>query len=260
MKLPIKLDRPIAFFDLETTGLDPKRDRIVELAIILLSPGEDDFQRVRRFNPGIPIHPEASAVHGIFDEDLVKEASFKSRANNLFRLLDPCDLGGFNVRRFDLPMLIAEFARCGIEFDHRNRHIIDVQTIYHRKEPRDLSAAARFYLDVQHTEAHTAMSDIQTTVAVLDAQLTRYPDLPPDMDALHSYCDRSPLRIGFDEWFRRESEDVIFVKGKHKGQTLKSVATDKPDYLYWMQNNVEDLHPEARKEIEKILLPATTDT
>jgi DNA polymerase-3 subunit epsilon len=260
MKLPIKLDRPIAFFDLETTGLDPKRDRIVELAIILLSPDKDDFQRVRRFSPGIPIHPEASAVHGIFDEDLVKEAPFESRARNLFRLLDPCDLGGFNVRRFDLPMLIAEFARCGIQFDHRNRRIIDVQTIYHRKEPRDLSAAARFYLDVQHTEAHTAMSDIQTTVAVLDAQLTRYPDLSPDMDSLHSYCDRSPLRIGFDEWFRREGEEIVFVKGKNKGQTLKSVAADKPDYLYWMQNNVEDLHAEAKKEIEKVLVLTTTDT
>ena len=98
MKLPIKLDRPIAFFDLETTGLDTKRDRIVELAIIRLSPDGDDFQRVRRFNPGIPIHPEASAVHGIFDEDLTTEAPFESRARNLFQLLDPCDLGGFNVR------------------------------------------------------------------------------------------------------------------------------------------------------------------
>jgi DNA polymerase-3 subunit epsilon len=253
MKLPIKLDRPIAFFDLETTGLDTKRDRIVELAIIRLSPDGDDFQRVRRFNPGIPIHPEASAVHGIFDEDLTAEAPFESRARNLFQLLDPCDLGGFNVRRFDLPMLIAEFARCGLQFDHRNRRIIDVQTIYHRKEPRDLSAAARFYLDVQHTEAHTAMSDIQTTVAVLGAQLTRYPDLSPEMDSLHSYCDRSPLRIGFDEWFQREGKDVLFVKGKHKGQTLKSVAADKPDYLYWMQNNIEDLHPEAKKEIKKVL-------
>ncbi|SVB24873.1 uncharacterized protein METZ01_LOCUS177727 [marine metagenome] len=150
-------------------------------------------------------------------------------------------------------MLIAEFARCGIQFDHRNRRIIDVQTIYHRKEPRDLSAAARFYLNVQHTEAHTAMSDIQTTVAVLGAQLTRYPDLSPDMDSLHSYCDRSPLRIGFEEWFLREQKDVIFVKGKHKGRTLRDVALEKPDYLHWMQHNIEDLHPEVRKEIEKAL-------
>ena len=97
------------------------------------------------------------------------------------------------------------------------------------------------------------MSDIQTTVAVLGAQLTRYPDLSPEMDSLHSYCDRSPLRIGFDEWFQREGTDVLFVKGKHKGQTLKSVAADKPDYLYWMQNNIEDLHPEAKKEIQKVL-------
>jgi len=235
MLLPVELDRPIVFFDLETTGLSTKDDRIIEMAILRVSPQGDVLERVRRFNPGMPIHPEAIAVHGITDEDLAGEAPFTARARALFDLLDPCDLGGFNIRRFDLPMLLAEFKRANVEFDYKSRRIIDVQNIFHREEPRDLSAAARFYLGREHQEAHSALGDIRTTAAVLAAQIERYPDLPRDMDALNQYCDEfMPIRTAVDQWFKDGPDGRVFRRGKHKGRALSDVALSEPDYLNWM--------------------------
>jgi DNA polymerase-3 subunit epsilon len=233
--LPIELDRPLVFFDLETTGLSTQDDRIIEMAILRVSPQGDVMERVRRFNPGIPIHPEASAVHGISDADIADEAPFSARSKSLFDLMDPCDLGGFNIRRFDLPMLMAEFKRADLDFDHRTRRVIDMQAIFHREEPRDLSAAARFYLDREHQEAHTALGDIRTTAAVLAAQIDRYPHLPRDMDELHSYCDEVlPIRTAVEQWFKKEGAELIFRRGKHKGRPLAEVASLEADYLEWM--------------------------
>ena len=235
MLLPVELDRPIAFLDLETTGLSTQDDRIIEMAILRVSPQGDVLERVRRFNPGMPIHPEAIAVHGISDEDVASEAPFASRAKALFELLDPCDLGGFNIRRFDLPMLLAEFKRADVEFDYKSRRIIDVQGIFHREEPRDLSAAARFYLEREHQEAHSALSDIRTTAAVLAAQIERYPHLPRDMDELNQYCDEFlPIRTAVDQWFKDGADGRAFRRGKHKGRGLSEVALSEPDYLHWM--------------------------
>ena len=235
MLLPIKLDRPLVFFDLETTGLSTEQDRIIEMAILRVSPQGDVMERVRRFNPGIPISPEATAVHGISDEDLADEKPFTARAQSLFELIDPCDLGGFNIRRFDLPMLISEFKRADLDFDHRSRRVIDMQGIFHREEPRDLSAAARFYLDREHQEAHTALGDIRTTAAVLAAQIERYPHLPRDMDALHAYCDEVlPIRTAIEQWFKKEGAELIFRRGKHKGRPLAEVAAQETGYLEWM--------------------------
>src|SRR5688572_1545605 len=174
MQLPFALERPLAFFDLETTGLNPRTDRIVELAVLRIAPDGDLVERVRRFNPGIPIPAEASKVHGITDEDVAAEPPFSARAKSLLELLEPCDLAGFNIRRFDLPMLLAEFKRAGLEMDLKERRVVDIQAIYHREERRDLTAAARFYLGREHPEAHSALSDIRTSAAVLSAQLTRY--------------------------------------------------------------------------------------
>ncbi len=156
MELPIPLDRPLAFFDLETTGLSRTSDRIIEIAVIRVSPQGDVLERVRRFNPGMPIPPEVTAIHGITDEDVAEEPPFSARAKSLWELLEPCDLAGFNLRRFDLPLLLAEFTRAGITFDPRSRRLLDMQVIFHREEPRDLSAAAKFYLGREHQEAHTA--------------------------------------------------------------------------------------------------------
>ncbi len=235
MRLPFELGRPLIFFDLETTGLSPVRDRIVELALIHISPNGDVMERVRRFNPGLPIPKEASAVHGITDADVADEAPFTHRARALANLLDPCDLAGFNIRRFDLPMLLAEFHRAGIRFEVGDRKLIDVQQIFHREEPRDLSAATRFYLGREHEDAHSALGDIRTSAAVLGAQMERYPHLPKTLSGLHDYCDEvRRFETAVDRWFSGEGENRVFKRGKHQGKSLAEVATHEADYLQWM--------------------------
>lgn len=235
MKLPFDLDRPVTFFDLETTGLSLSRDRIVELAIIRVSPQGDVFEKVRRYNPEMPIPAEAAAVHGITDDIVADEHPFRATAKSLARLLEPCDLAGFNIRRFDLPILLAEFRRAGVAFEVKDRRLIDMKIIFHREEPRDLSAAARFYLDRDHEDAHTALGDIRTTAAVLTAQLQRYGHLPRNMDGLHAYCDeRDPFLTEFDRWFSDTPDGLSFNRGKHKGTLLGEVAQAAPDYLEWM--------------------------
>ena len=235
MKLPFDLERPLVFFDLETTGLDMKNDRIIELAFIKMTPHGDVLERERRFNPGMPIPPGATAVHGITDADVANERPFCSTARSLLEMLEGCDLAGFNVRRFDIPMLVTEFKRCGVDFPLDGRRVIDMQNIFHREERRDLSAAARFYLEREHEEAHTALGDIRTSAAVLGAQLARYPSVPRDLDGLHAYCEEySPTRTEVDRWFSAEADGRVFRRGKHKGLPLADVAKEAPDYLRWM--------------------------
>ena len=253
MLLPIELDRPLVFFDLETTGLSTEKDRIIEMAILRVSPQGDVMERVRRFNPGIPISPEASAVHGISDDDVADESFFTARAKSLFELMDPCDVGGFNIRRFDLPMLIAEFKRADLDFDHRTRRVIDMQGIFHHEEPRDLSAAARFYLGREHQEAHTALGDIRTTAAVLAAQIERYPHLPREIDALHAYCDEVlPIRTAVEQWFKKEGGELIFRKGKNQGRSLAEVAVQEMGYLEWMLG-ADDMDAEVLEIVREAL-------
>jgi len=253
MELPFSLERPLAFFDLETTGLSIASDRIVELALIRLSPHGDVLERVRRFNPGIPIPPEATAIHGITDQDVAEEPPFSATARSLAELLDNCDLGGFNIRRFDLPMLLAEFKRAEVAFSIRGRLLIDAQTIFHREEPRDLSAAARFYLGREHPEAHTALGDIRTSAAVLSAQLNRYPHLPRDLHGLHAYCDEtSPFQTEVDRWFQEKEGILFFRRGKHRGEALAKVAAETPDYLRWMLG-ADDMDEEVLEVVRRAL-------
>ena len=253
MELPFSLSRPLAFFDLETTGLNTTSDRIIELALIRVSPHGDVLERVRRFNPGIPIPPDATAIHGITDQDVAEEPPFSATARSLVDLLENCDLGGFNIRRFDLPMLLAEFKRSGVAFSISGRRLIDAQTIFHRQEPRDLSAAARFYLGREHREAHTALGDIRTSAAVLAAQLERYPEIPRDLDGLHAYCDEvSPFQTEVDRWFQEKDGEMVFRRGKHRGETLGVVASTAPDYLQWMLG-ADDMDEEVLQVVRKAM-------
>ena len=253
MKLPFSLSRPLAFFDLETTGLNTTSDRIVELALIRVSPQGDVLERVRRFNPGIPIPPEATEIHGITDADVADEPPFSATARSLVELLESCDLGGFNIRRFDIPMLLAEFKRAGMPFSIQGRRLIDAQTIFPRQEPRDLSAAARFYLGREHRDAHTALGDIRTSAAVLSAQLERYPEIPRDLDGIHAYCDEvSPFRTELDKWFRQSDGDLVFRRGKHRGESLKQIASTAPDYLQWMLG-ADDMDDEVLQAVREAL-------
>lgn len=252
-ELPIALDRPLVFMDLETTGLNIQTDRIVEVAIIRVSPGGDVLERERRFNPGIPIPPEATAVHGIRDEDVANEPAFRQAATSLADLLEPCDLAGFNIRSFDLPLLQAEFKRAGVAFDPKSRRVIDMKAIFHREEPRDLSAAARFYLAQEHSEAHSAMGDTRVAADVLWAQLERY-DLPQDLEGLHAYCDEvMPLETGLHQLFRATEQGLVFRKWKHRGELLSRIAENVPDYLRWLLRERDDLADEARKAIQDAL-------
>jgi DNA polymerase III subunit epsilon len=254
LPFPVPLDRPLAFFDLETTGLRVGEDRIVELALIKLAPGGDVTEKVRRFNPGIPIPAEASAVHGITDADVRDEPSFGAYARSLATLLEPCDLAGFNIRRFDLPLLFAEFKRAGVSFPMGDRRVIDVQMIFHREEPRDLSAAARFYLGRELEDAHSALADIRATAAVLGAQVERYSHLPRDLAGLSRYCDDiRPFETEVDRWFRAgEDGSFSFRRGKHQGRTLAEVATEAPDYLQWMMG-LDDLDSDVKALVEEAL-------
>jgi DNA polymerase III subunit epsilon len=253
MRLPFKLDCPLVFLDLETTGLSTSQDRIVELAIIKVTPSGDVVERVRRFNPGVPIPAEASAVHGISDEDVRGEASFAARARSLAELLDACDLAGFNIRRFDVPMLVAEFKRAGVPFDPYGRRLIDIQAIFHREERRDLSAAARYYLGREHPEAHSALGDIRTSAAVLAAQLQRYPHLPRDLDGLNQYCDECiPFETELQRWFIDGPTGKVFRRGKHRGRSLVEIAATETDYLAWMLS-AEDMDPEVLRVVREAL-------
>lgn len=253
MKLPFKLDRPIVFFDLETTGLSLAADRIVELAILKVSPNGDVLERERRYNPERPIPPEVAAIHGITDADVAGEHPFRRRAKAVAEMMDGCDLGGFNIRRFDLPVLMAEFRRAGVPFEIGDRRLVDMKMIFHRQEPRDLSAAARFYLGRDHQDAHSAVSDTRTAVAVLSAQLDRY-DLPRNMAGLHAYCDEiAPFKTEFDRWFKQGTGGLVFDLGKHKGAPLAEIAATDPDYLRWMLDDARDIDDEVKEAVRAAL-------
>ncbi|MBM4184490.1 MAG: 3'-5' exonuclease [Gemmatimonadetes bacterium] len=253
MQLPFALERPLVFFDIETTGLDLKNDRIIELAFIKVTPQGDVLERTRRFNPGIPIPAEATAVHGITDADVADQVPFCRTAKSLVDVFEGCDLAGFNIRRFDLHMLVHEFRRCAVEFSLVGRRVLDMQTIFHREERRDLSAAAQFYLGREHEEAHSALGDIRTAAAVLGAQLARYPQVPKDLDGLHDYCEKyAPFRTEVDRWFTGPAEARVFRRGKHRGQTLADVAREAPDYLRWMLG-AEDMDEEVLRVVREAL-------
>ena len=219
MQLPFELDRPLVFFDLETTGLDLKNDRIVELAFIKLTPQGDVLERVRRFNPGIPIPAEATAVHGITDADVADEVPFCRTARNLADLLEGCDLAGFNIKRFDIPMLIHEFRRCDAEFSLSDRRMLDMQTIFHREERSDLTAAARFYLGREHEEAHTALGDIRTSAAVLGCPTRAVPNVPRGTwtDCTRTARSSLPFRTEVDRWFSSAEEGRCLPKRETQG-------------------------------------------
>ena len=188
--MKLKLKRPIVFFDLETTGVDSAKDRIVEVSMIKIMPDGEEICKTRKLNPGMHIPEEATAIHGITDDDVKDCPTFAQVAKSLAQFLQGCDFGGFNSNRFDLPLLVEEFMRAGVEGDFKRRRFIDVQNIFHKKEQRTLVAAYKFYCDRDLTEAHSAEADTRATYEVLQAQLDRYPDLENDVDALAEFSSR----------------------------------------------------------------------
>ncbi len=230
----LKLNRPIVFFDLETTGTNITNDRIVEISVIKLMPDGREIEKTRRINPEMHIPEEATAIHHITDDDVAGEPTFRQVAASLAQLLTGCDIAGFNSNRFDIPLLDQEFQRAGINFDISRARFIDVQTIFHKKEPRTLVAAYRFYCDKDLTEAHSANADTRATYEVLKAQLERYPDLPEEVGALSEFASNNRNvdlmgRLIYDDK-RRE----IINFGKYKGKPAEEVLASDPGYYSWI--------------------------
>ncbi len=234
MLVNIALDRPLAILDLETTGVRTDLDRIVEISVRKLAPGVEPVHRTRRVNPGMPIPPEATAVHGISDADVEGESSFEEVAPRLARFLDGCDLCGFNIVAYDLKLLLAEFRRVGVPFSLDGRRCVDVLKIYHARERRDLAAALRFYCDRDHEGAHGAEADVLATQAILDAQALRYADLPRTIGELHDHL-RDPSAVDFEGKFRRGEDGVVVLDfSEHRGKSLDEMARSSPGFLRWM--------------------------
>jgi DNA polymerase-3 subunit epsilon len=241
----IALERPLAVIDLEATGTDTKVDRIVEVSALKLWPDGAYEHRTRRVNPGVPIPAEATAIHGISDDDVAEMPTFRAIAPGLARYLDGCDLCGYNILKYDLRLLAAEFHRAGVRFPVSGRKIVDACQIFHRREPRDLTAAYRFYCGRGHDGAHGAAADVLATLAVLDAQVAHYDDLPRTVDGLHAYCN-DPAALDASGMFGRgEGGRIVFIKGKYKGRSLEDIARAKPDYLEWMLR--EDYYDDTKR-------------
>lgn len=231
----LRLQRPLVFLDVESTGVSASSDRIVEIAALRISPDGSEEYRCMRVNPGIPIPADATAIHGITDADIADEPPFTAHAKALWQFLNECDFAGFGVARFDLPLLEAEFGRAGLQFAWRSRRVVDAMAIFHNKERRDLPAAVGFYLGRDFDSAHAAGQDVRATLEVLCAQLERYDDLPCDLDELHCYCNpTSPDWIDPDGKFVWLNGVATIAFGKRKGTPLARLVADEPDYLAWI--------------------------
>ena len=232
--MKLNLRRPLVFFDLETTGVNILKDRIVEISIVKLMPDGSEMVKTRRVNPEMPIPAQATAVHHITDEDVASEPTFRQIAKSLAQLFVGCDIAGFNSNRFDIPLLDQEFQRANVDFDFGKAHFIDVQTIFHKKEPRTLVAAYRFYCGKNLEDAHSAAADTMATCEVLKAQLERYDDLPCDVEALSEFASQNRNvdfvgRLIYDD----QKREVINF-GKYKGRIAEEVLRTDPGYYNWI--------------------------
>ena len=250
MKLNLK--RPIIFFDLETTGVDTSKDRIVEISLVKVMPDGEEIVRTRRINPQMHIPEQATAIHGITDDDVKDCPTFAQVAKSMAQFIDGCDFGGFNSNRFDLPMLVEEFLRAGVDVDFRRRRFVDVQNIFHKMEQRTLVAAYKFYCDKNLEEAHSAEADTRATYEVLMAQLDRYPELQNDVAALADFSERGQTadfagRIGYND-----KQEEVFNFGKYKGRRVEDVFREEPSYYAWMMNGDFPLY--TKKVITEIYL------
>jgi DNA polymerase-3 subunit epsilon len=247
--IKLNLTRPIAFFDLETTGVNVASDRIVEISILKILPDGTKEIKTKRINPTIPIPLQSSLIHGIYDKDIANEPTFKSIAKSLADFLTNCDLAGYNSNKFDIPILVEEFLRAEVEFDMKGRRTIDVQNIFHQMEQRTLKAAYKFYCNKEIINAHSAQADIEATYEVFLAQIERYDGVEfedrngvksfpvkNDMNALHQFTNISKNvdlvgRIVFND-----KNVEVFNFGKHTGKPVEQVLKDEPSYYSWMMN------------------------
>jgi exonuclease len=232
----LKLHKPLCIFDLETTGTNIGKDRIVEICILKVNPDTSRESKTWLINPEMPIPVEASAVHGIYDKDVENAPTFKEAAPKIMEMLSGADLGGFNSNRFDVPLLAEELLRAGIDFDLSKFKLIDAQVIFHKMEPRNLTAAYKFYCGKDLEGAHSAEADTLATFEVIDAQVGKYEELPKDINGLSEFSFHNKFAdlAGFIAF--NENKEEIFTFGKYKGQRVKEVFQKDIGYFGWIQN------------------------
>lgn len=233
--MKLNLSKPIIFFDLETTGINVTADHIVELCYIKLYPNGNEESKTMRINPGMPIPAQSTAVHGISDDDVKDCPMFKDVAAELGQVFRDSDIAGFNSNKFDVPMLVEEFLRCGVDIDLRKTKFVDVQNIFHKMERRTLVAAYRFYCDKDLENAHSAMADTRATLEVLEAQLDRYPDeLTNSVDFLSEFSAMTRNVDFAGRIVLNDKDEEVFNFGKHKGRKVVDVLRMEPSYYSWM--------------------------
>lgn len=234
----LNLSNQIVFFDLETTGVNITRDRIVEISVLKIYPNGKEEQKTIRVNPGIHIPEESSKIHGIYDEDVKDCPTFKNIARELANYIEGCDLAGYNSNRFDIPLLAEEFIRADVDFDMSKRKFVDVQTIFHKMEQRTLSAAYRFYCGKSLEEAHTAAADTMATYEVLKAQLDRYGDKLENSVEFLSKFSAQNKNVDFAGFIVYDEKGVeVFNFGKNKGMSVERVLNEQQGYYDWMMKS-----------------------
>ena len=246
----IELTKPLAIIDLETTGTNLGSDRILEIAIIKVMPDGKKLVKHKLINPEMPIPKASTDIHGITDEKVSGAPPFRQIANELKQFLDNCDLGGYNSNRFDIPLLVEEFLRVGMEFDTKGRRMVDVQRIFHMMEQRTLSAAYRFYCNKNLEGAHGAEADAAATIEVLEAQLTKYPQLGTQIESILKVTGEDVV-VDFARRFIMENGVEVFNFGKHKGRPVTEVLKSEPQYYDWMMKGDFPLH--TKQKLTEIL-------
>lgn len=262
MKLNLKV--PICFFDLETTGTNITQDRIIEIAVIKLMPNGEVLKRTTLVNPTIPIPAESSLFHGIYDKDVASKPTFKEVAKEYARFFEGADLSGFNIIKFDVPMLVEEFLRAGIEFDYERKKIIDAQKIYHMMEKRNLSTAYTFYCNKELVNSHSAEADTEATMDVLIAQISKYENqfvtdslgneigmIKNDMEVLHQLTTSNMIDLA-GRMVRNEKGEPVINFGKHKNKSVAQVLKDEPSYYDWVMKG--DFPLDTKRRLTEIKL------
>lgn len=262
--MQLNLKNPICFFDLEATGMNISKDRIIEIAMIKIMPNGDVQRKATLINPMMPIPPESSAIHGIFDADVQGKPAFKDVAKEYARFLEGTDLSGFSILKFDVPMLVEEFLRAGVEFDYERKRIIDTQKIYHLMEKRTLAAAYKFYLNKELADSHTAEADAEACMEVLMAQLLRYDghhvtdglgkkigEIKNDVDILNELCNGKMVDLAGRMALNEKGEE-IFNFGKHKNKQVLAVLKQEPAYYDWVMNG--DFPLDTKRKLTAIRL------
>lgn len=254
----LQLSKPLAFFDLETTGLNIASDRIVEISIVKIMPNGDKEVKTKLLNPTIPISKESSDIHGINDEDVKDKATFIEVAKELDAFIAGCDLAGYNSNRFDIPLLAEEFLRANIDFDVASRNLVDVQNIFHKMEQRTLVAAYKYYCDKDLTDAHSAEADTTATYEILEAQIEKYENIKGDTDFLSEFSQMTKNVDLLGRIVYNANNVEVFNFGKHKGRPVTEILEKEPGYFNWMMNGDFPLYTKKVLKEIKATMQATS--